>query len=127
MLRTRLNGVFVICRFEMGRAADAKMGFGAAQRFLVDHLAGHGLDDFGAGQEHEGLLVDHHDQVGQRGRIGGAPGAGSHDHADLGDDAGILRIAAEDFPIPAERINAFLDAGAAGIDQADDGRAGLDG
>ena len=60
-----------------------------------------------------------------RGRIDGAAGARSHDGGDLRDHAAGQRVAQEDIGIAGERHHAFLDARAAGIVEADDGRAVL--
>ena len=54
------------------------------------------------------------------GRVDGAAGAGAHDGGDLGHDAGGQRVAQEDVGVAAEADDAFLDAGAAGVVQADD-------
>src|ERR1019366_1682624 len=63
--------------------------------------------------------------IGHRRRIDVAAGAGAHDHADLRDDAGGEHVALEPLAIAAERGDALLDARAAGVEQADDGRARL--
>ena len=117
------QGVFLGLRDEVGGAADRGVHVRAAQLLDVHVLAGDGLDHLRAGEEHEGLLADHDDQVGQGGRIGRAARARAEHHADLRDHARILRIAAEDFGIAAQAAHAFLDARPARIDQADDGRA----
>ena len=59
----------------------------------------------------------------KRRRVGRAARARAQHDADLRDDAGILRIAAEDFGVTAQAAHALLNARAAGIDQADDGHA----
>src|SRR5499427_96410 len=51
-------------------------------------------------------------------------GARAHDHRDLRNDARGDHVALEHLAIAAERGDAVLDAGAAGIEQADDRRAG---
>ncbi len=64
------------------------VGVGAAEVFHRDVLAGDGLDDVGAGDEHLAGLVDHDDEVGQRGGVDVTAGGGAHDQRDLRDDAG---------------------------------------
>ncbi len=110
-------------RCQMRHAADRHVHIRAAQRLGIDHFAGHSLDDLRAGQEHEGLLLHHDDQVLQGGGIGRAARAGAKHHADLRDHAGILRIAPEDLGISAQRLHAFLNARPAGIEQPDAGHA----
>ena len=110
-------------RQEVRDAADLVVRGGAAQLFLGDLFVGDGLDDVGAGDEHVAGLVDHEDEVGDGGRVDGAAGAGAHDGGDLRDDAAGERVAQEDVGVAGERDDAFLNARAAGIVEADDGRA----
>ena len=63
------------------------------------------------------------DEVGDGGRVDRAAGAGAHDGGDLRDDAAGEGVAQEDVGVAGERDDAFLNARAAGIVQADDGRA----
>ena len=67
--------------------------------------------------------LGHHDEVGQRGRVRAAAGARAADHGDLRDAAGQRDVLAEDAAVAAERGEALLHARAAGLDEADDGRA----
>ena len=99
------------------------VGHGAAELVLGDLFVGDGLDDVGAGDEHVGGVVDHEDEVGDGGRIDGSAGAGAHDGGDLRDDAGGEGVAQEDVGVAGERHHAFLNARAAGVVEADDGRA----
>ena len=108
---------------EVGDAGLGVVGHGAAELVFGDLFVGDGLDDVGAGDEHVGGLVDHEDEVGDGGRVDGAAGAGAHDGGDLRDDAGGERVAQEDVGVAGERHHAFLDAGAAGVVEADDGSA----
>src|SRR6478735_632308 len=111
----------------VGDAGLDHVGVRAAQIFHGDVFAGDGFDDVGAGDEHLGGLVDHDDEVGQGGGVDVAAGGGSHDQGDLGDDAGGLDVAVEDFAVQAEGDDAFLDAGAGAFVDADQGAAGLEG
>ena len=61
------------------------------------------------------------------GRVDGAAGARPHDHADLRDHARGAHVAQEDVAVAGEGGDAFLDARAARVVQADHGRAGLHG
>src|SRR5699024_8334896 len=61
------------------------------------------------------------------GGVDGAAGAGAHDDGDLRDDTRGVHVALEDLAVEAEGDHAFLDAGAAGVVQADDGAADLHG
>ena len=72
-------------------------------------------------------LLDHEDEVGHRRRVDGAAGARAHDHADLRDHSGALDVADEDVAVGAERDDALLDPGAAGVVEADHRRADLGG
>ena len=110
---------------EVAHAADGVVRHGAAQLLLGDVLVGDGLDHVGTGDEHVAGLVHHEDEIGDGGRVDGAAGARAHDGGDLRDDAAGERVAQEDIGVAGEREHALLDARAAGIVQADDGRAGL--
>ena len=122
-----LKRLLFACAAQVRHAADGSMHARAAQDFGVDHFAGHGFDHIRAGQEHEGLFLDHDDQVGQGGGVGRAARAGSEHDADLRDDARVLRVASENFGVAAQAAHAFLNARAARVDQADEGHAVADG
>ena len=95
---------------------------GAAELFGGDDLVGHRLHHVGAGDEHVARVAHHEDEIGHRRGIDVAAGAGAHDHRDLRDDARGDDVALEHLAVAAERRHAFLDAGAAGVEQADDRR-----
>ncbi len=97
----------------------------ATQLFQGDVLAGHGLHDVGAGDEHLRGLVDHDDEVGERGGVDVTAGRGAHDQRDLRDDAGCLHVAVEDLAVQAERDDALLDARPTALVDADDRAAVL--
>lgn len=107
----------------MGDAAFGGVRGRAAEFFEGDVFTGDGFYDVGAGDEHVAGLFDHEDEVGEGGRVDGAAGARPHDGANLGDDAGGERVAQEDVGVAAEADDPFLDACAAGVVDADDGRA----
>ena len=98
---------------------------GAAELFGGDDLVGHRLHHVGAGDEHVAGVAHHEDEVGHGRRIDVAAGARAHDHGNLRNDARGDDISLEDFAVTAKRRHAFLDAGAAGVEQPDDRRAGL--
>ena len=120
------DGVLVVFGDEVGVAADRGVHFGAADLGHGRGAAGDGLDDFGAGEEHLRVLARHDDEVHQRGRVGGTAGAGAADDGDLGDDAGEEHVGVEDVAVAGEGVDAFLDTGAAGVLEGDDGDADLD-
>ena len=117
----------VVVRQEVRHAGLLVVRHGAAELFLGDLFVRDGLDDVGAGDEHVRGLVDHQDEVGDGRRVDRAAGARSHDGGDLRDHARGQRVAQEDVGVAGERHHAFLDARAAGVVQADDGRADLHG
>ena len=97
----------------------------AAELFLRHLFVRHGADDVRAGDEHVAGLLHHQDEVGDGGRVDGAAGARSHDRGDLRHDARGERVAEKDVGVAAEGDDAFLDARAAGVVEADDRRAVL--
>ncbi len=82
-------------------------------------LMRHRLHHIGAGDEHVGAVLHHEDEVGHRRRIDGAAGAGTHDQRDLRHDARGEHVALEDIGIARQRGDAFLDARAAAVVEAD--------
>ena len=86
-----------------------------------------GADHVGPGHEHVAGVLHHDGEVGDRRRIDGAAGAGSHDRGDLRHHARRQRVAKKDVGVAAERHDAFLDPRAARVVQADDGRPHLHG
>ena len=121
-LQQRLDVVLV------GAVGDRGLGrvdLGAAQLLGRDGLVGHRLHDVGAGHEHVARVLHHEDEVGHGRRIDVAAGARAHDDRDLRDDARGQHVAQEHLAIAAERVDALLDARAAGVEQADDRRAVL--
>ena len=91
------------------------------------HLVGHGLHHVRPGDEHVGSIADHEDEVGHGRRINVAARAWAHDDADLRDDARSHHVLQEDIGVTREGLYTFLDAGAAGVEQADHRRADLHG
>ena len=122
-----LQGVVLVGAHVVGVARLGVVGPGAAELLHRDVLAGDGLDHVGTGDEHVGGAVDHDREVGDRGGVDVAAGAGAHDQADLRDHAAGVDVALEDLAVEAERDHALLDAGAGALVDADDRAAGLDG
>jgi hypothetical protein len=97
----------------------------AAQRLEVDLLAGHRLDDVGAGDEHVRGLLHHEDEVGDRRRVDRAARARAHDQADLGDHARAHDVPGEHVAVGAQRDDALLDPRSARVVDPDDRAADL--
>ena len=109
-----------------GELRHARLGGvhqGAAQLLLRHVLARHGLHDLRAREEHVRRLLLHDDEVGQRGRIDGAAGAGAEDGRNLRDHARRHHVALENVGVAGQRVDTLLNAGAARIVDADAGRA----
>ena len=98
----------------------------AAQLLHRDVLTGDGLDHVRPGDEHLAGLVDHHDEVGQRGGVDMPARGRAHDQRDLRDDARGEDVAVEDLAVQAQRDHALLDARARTVVDADQRAAGLD-
>ena len=119
--------VVLVARQVVRDAADLVVGERAAELLEADVLTRDGLDDVGSGHEHVAGLVDHDHEVGERGGVDGAARGRAHDDRDLRDDAGCRGVEAEDLAVLAEGDHALLDPGAARVEHADDGDAGLEG
>ena len=103
------------------------MRHGAAELLFGDFFMRHGLDHVRPGDEHVGGLVDHENEVGDRRRIDRAAGARPHDGGNLRHHSAVQRVAQKNVGVAGQRHHAFLNARAAGIVQADHGRAHLRG
>ena len=99
----------------------------AAELLLGDFLVRDSLDDVRASDEHVGSFAGHEDEIGDGRRIDGAAGAGAHNGANLRNDAARKRVAQKNIRVTSKRSDAFLDAGAAGIVQANYWSAGAHG
>jgi hypothetical protein len=122
-LQQRLDVVVV------GAVGDRRLrgvDLGAAELLGRHDLVRDRLHHVRAGDEHVARVADHEDEVGHGGRVHVAAGAGAHDDGDLRDDAGGDDVAPEDLAVAAERRDALLDARPAGVEEADDRRAGLE-
>ena len=119
------HGLVVVRRHEL---ADAVLGvhLRAAELLRVHVLAGDLAHDARAGEEHRRALR-HHDEVGERRRVGAAARGDAGDDRDLRHLAGQPDALAEDPSVAAERGDAVVHARAAGGDEADHGRAGAAG
>ena len=126
-LADELDGAFLGLADEVGHAALGGMHHGAAELVDGDVLAGDGLHHLGAGEEHVAVLFGHEDEVGQRGAVDRAAGAGAEDGADLGHDAAGEDVALEDLGVAGEGVDAFLDACSARVVKSDDRCADLHG
>ena len=117
--------VGLVAREVVRDARDRVVRERAAELLHADVLAGDGLDDVGAGDEHLAGLVDHDDEVGEGGGVDRAARRGAAHDRDLRDHAGCRGVAPEDLAVLAERDHALLDARAAGVEDADDRHARL--
>ena len=98
-----------------------------AEFFLRDDFVGYGLHDFGAGDEHVARVLHHEDEVGHGGAVNRAPCARAHDEAELRHDARGEDVALKYFGISAKRRDAFLNARAAAVVEADNRRTDFHG
>ena len=96
----------------------------AAELFVRDLFAGDRLHDVGTGDVHVRDALHHEDEVGHRGRVDRATRARPEHDRDLRDHARRLDVAVEDAAVARERHDAFLDARAAAVVEADERRAG---
>ena len=121
-----VEGLLVVLGDEVDDAGMGHVGVRAAERLGGDLLAGHLLDDLRPGDEHLGLArLD--DEVGQGRRVGGPAGAGAADQRDLRHGPGEHDVGVEDPAVAGQRVDALLDAGAAGVVDEDERAAGLEG
>ena len=117
----------LVIRLEMRDARAMRVHVGAPQLVERHVLVRHGLHHVGTGDEHVARIADHHNEVGDRGRVDRAARARAHDRGDLRDDARGQHVPEKDVGVTAERNHALLDPCATGIVQSNDRRAGLHG
>ena len=110
----------------MRHAALGGMDGGAAEGLVVHVLAGDALHDRRTGQVHVGSVLHHQGEVREGGGIHRTAGARAEDTADLRHHARSEDVPFKDLSETGQGVDAFLDARAAGIVQADDRGAGAD-
>ncbi len=97
----------------------------STSELLLRHLfARYGLHHRRTGQEHVARVALHDGEVGQRGRVHRATGAGTQDDGDLRNDARSHHVALENLGIAGQRIHALLNTRTAGVVESDAGCAG---
>ena len=112
---------------EVGHAAAGGVS-GRTSKLLVAHLlASHSADHIRASDVHLADLLHHEDEVGDGRRVDSAAGGRADDNGDLWNDSRVERIAEEYIAVSRQAEGALLDAGAAGVVEADHGAAGLGG
>ncbi|CFE53334.1 Uncharacterised protein [Mycobacterium tuberculosis] len=100
--------------------AVARLVVGAPQLVEADVLTGDVLDDVGAGDEHVTLVAHRHHQIGLDRRIHRSPSAFAQNDGDLRHQPTEQFVAAPQLGVPGQRGDGVLDAGAAGVVDADD-------
>ncbi len=122
------QAMLVVVRHVMRDAGLGGVHARAAERFLIDHLAGCAFHEIGSAQAHEAGLLDHDDAIAERGQVSAAGDARPHHGGDLRDAhfAAHERVVKEDAPcavLPGEDSVLIRQVHARGIDQVDDGHA----
>ena len=100
--------------------AVAGLGVGAAELVEGDVLAGDFLDHVRPGDEEVALVAHRDQQVVLDRRIHRSPSAFAEDEGDLRHQPGQQLVAAAQLGVPGQRGDRVLDAGAAGVVDADD-------
>ena len=94
------------------------MHLGAAELLVGGDLAGGGLEQGRAGEEHLGLAAHHHHVVRQAGLVGPASGAGAMHHGDLRQaHGGHARLVGEAACAFDEDVGGVVEVGAAALGQ----------
>ena len=96
------------------------MHIAATEIVHADHFAGGRFDYVRTGDEHVGVLAGHDDQVGQRRAVHGSARARAENQRKLRyETAGVTGFTVQ-IPVLRQCGYAFLNAGAARIDERDD-------
>src|SRR6266545_3736586 len=117
--------MFVGIGGKVGHARNAVMRERTAQFFLGNVGVCHSLYHVRTGDEHIRRVLDHDVEVCDRGAVNSASRAGPHDATNLRNDAACQRVAQKDISVATQTDHAFLNTGAAGIIQTNDGYAYL--
>ena len=113
--------VGIVLGHPFGDAGDGGVHLGAAQLLVGGDLAGRGLQQRRAGQEHLGLVAHHDDVVGQARQVGAARGRRAVHHGDLRDAARRhARLVGEAAAARHEDLGLVQKVGAARFDQVHD-------
>ena len=92
---------------------------------MGDDLAGGSLHHVGASDVELSDSPHHHDKVGQGWGVDRSAGGGAEHGGDLRNNAGVPDVSLKDGAVSGEAVDALLDARAARVDEADDGRAAI--
>ena len=112
-----LVGVELVVGDDVAHAGLLVVGVRAAERRHVDVLAGDAAHDVGSGDEHPAVRR-HHDDVGQRGPVGGAARGEADDHRDLRDVTRRADHRLEDQADRVQRLDALGQPRTAGVPDA---------
>ncbi len=115
----------VVVGLEMADAGLLAMRVGAAQLLHRDFLVRGGPDHVGTGEEHVRGVADHHDEISNRRGIHRAARAWTHDYGNLRDNSRRHHVAEKNIRVACQRHDAFLDARAAAVVEADHGASGF--
>ena len=119
-LAGQAHAVGIVLGQVFGGTGDLRVHLGAAQLFVGGDLAGRGLEQGRAGEEHLGLAAHHHHVVGQARLVGTAGGGGTMHHGDLrqahGRHARLVGEAARAFD---EDVSGVVEVGATALGQGD--------
>jgi len=103
------------------------MGHGPAQGIEIHFFAGDGADDIRPGDKHVAQVTGHDDEIGQTGRIDRAAGAGAKHDGNLRHDAAGLSVVPKKIAVAGQAVDAFLNARADRVVEADHRMAALQG
>ena len=101
------------------------MNAGTTEVFLAHVFTRHSFHHFRAGEEHVGDAFEHHDEVGEGGRVDSTTGTRTADARNLGNNTRGFDVALEDVGKSGQSIHTLLDARTARVVQADAGCAHL--
>ena len=102
------QGVHVVFARDVRHARHRRVRPGAAELVEGDLLVRHRLDDVGARDEEVRRVLHHDDEVGDGGRVDGAPRARPHDDRQLRHDPRRQHVALEDLGVAAQRVDPLL-------------------
>ena len=115
--------LFLCSRHKMGHTGFGSVDLSAAELLYGYVLTGNGFHYLRAGDEHIGVLLGHHDEVGQRRAIYCSTGTRTKDHTNLRNNTRGQNVTLEDLGIAGQRTCSLLNTCSTRVVQTDDRRS----
>jgi len=86
-LSCRRDSLDVVLEYAVGNTGNGRVHLSTTKLFFSNFFVGYSLNDVGSRHKHVRRVLYHEDEVGKSGRVYGSTSAGTHDQADLRNNA----------------------------------------